>query len=88
MEFEVKQNTIASKTRQVYTLQVFGSPLRIQGGRNLFLSFQVKIERNQYDPSKPNYVSPVALAETSDDEFCLKYAKVPVNIFNQFLKTL
>ena len=48
----------------------------------------MKLERNQYDPSQPNYVSPVALAETSDQDFCLNYAKVPIQIFNQFLKTL
>jgi hypothetical protein len=36
----------------------------------------------------PGYVSPAALAETSDEEFCTKVAKVPVDFFNQFLKTL
>ncbi|XP_045122400.1 transcription termination factor 3, mitochondrial-like [Portunus trituberculatus] len=44
--------------------------------------------RDQYDPSKPNYVSPLALVSGTDAEFCLSLAKSSVQAFNDFLKTL
>ncbi|XP_063844168.1 transcription termination factor 3, mitochondrial-like [Scylla paramamosain] len=44
--------------------------------------------RDQYDPSKPNYVSPLALVSGTDAEFCLTLAKSSVQAFNDFLKTM
>lgn len=53
--------------------------------RHLFL---VKLGKAQYNPNKENYVPIMALAEDTDSEFCLKYAKCNVSDFNLFLKTL
>ena len=44
--------------------------------------------RDQYDPSKPNYVSPLALVSGTDAEFCFTFAKSSLQAFNDFLKTL
>ncbi|KAK8735463.1 hypothetical protein OTU49_005404 [Cherax quadricarinatus] len=45
------------------------------------------IGRDQYDPLKPNYVSPSALVSSDDVEFCTTIAKTSVQNFNDFLKT-
>ncbi|XP_064099143.1 transcription termination factor 3, mitochondrial-like isoform X2 [Macrobrachium nipponense] len=46
------------------------------------------IGRDQFDPSKPNYVSPDSLVAGDDAEFCTNVAKTPVKDFNNFLKTM
>ena len=53
--------------------------------RYQFLKF---LKRNQFDPTRENYVSPQALATTRDVEFCNTIAKVPIQLYNEFLKTL
>ncbi len=53
--------------------------------RHLFLK---KIGRAQYDPKQPRYVSPVALATSDEKEFSTKVAKVPIEVYNEFLKTV
>ena len=50
--------------------------------RHLFLK---KLGRDQYDPAKPNFVSPKTLCEDSDSEFCTRSAKIPVEYYNKFL---
>lgn len=44
--------------------------------------------RDQYDPLKPNYVSPQALVSGSDADFCINLAKSSVQAFNDYLKTV
>lgn len=46
-----------------------------------------KLNRNQYDPSKPLYVPPFALYKPSDLEFCLKYSKTSLKDYKLFLKS-
>nr|CAG4644253.1 EOG090X0C5Y [Lepidurus arcticus] len=53
--------------------------------RHLFLQSLGKV---QYNPKQENYVSPLDLALLDDVEFCRQVAKVPVQHFNDFLKTL
>lgn len=53
--------------------------------RHQFLKF---LKRDQFDPSLENYVSPQALVTIDDVDFCNCVAKVPVKLFNDFLKTL
>lgn len=50
--------------------------------RHLFLE---KLGRNQYDPKKPNFISPHILCEENDAEFCELGAGVPVDLYNKFL---
>jgi len=52
--------------------------------RHLFL---VEMKKAQYNPSKPMYVSPLALVSGTDVEFCRDIAKTSVDIYNAFLKT-
>lgn len=52
--------------------------------RHLFL---VEMKRAQYDPSKPMYISPLALISGSDLDFCRNIAKTSVEVYNEFLKT-
>lgn len=52
--------------------------------RHLFL---VELKKAQYDPSKPMYVSPRALINGTDAEFCINIAKTSVDVYNAFLKT-
>ncbi|KYM81917.1 mTERF domain-containing protein 1, mitochondrial [Atta colombica] len=52
--------------------------------RHLFL---VEMKKAQYNPSKPMYVSPLALVSGTDIEFCRDIAKTSVDIYNAFLKT-
>ncbi|XP_050469480.1 transcription termination factor 3, mitochondrial [Bombus huntii] len=49
--------------------------------------FLVELKRNQYDPTKPLYVSLLKLVKGSDDEFCEKVAKASIQTYNDFLKT-
>lgn len=53
--------------------------------RHCFLKL---LSRDQYDSTKPNYVSPKALVSGTDAEFCTNIAKASVQAFNDFLKTL
>lgn len=51
-------------------------------------SFLEKLGRAQFNPKEENYVPIIALAEGSDSEFCIKYAKCSVSDYNMYLKTL
>lgn len=53
--------------------------------RHQFLKF---LKRDQFDPLHENYISPKVLVTTRDVEFCNTVAKVPVKLFNDFLKML
>ncbi|VVC24613.1 Transcription termination factor, mitochondrial/chloroplastic [Cinara cedri] len=46
------------------------------------------LNRVQYDPTKPNYVSLLKLVSGTDSEFCLNIAKTSVEMFNSYLKTI
>lgn len=50
--------------------------------------FLKTLGRNQYDPLKPNYVSPIAIVSGTDEEFCIEVAKVSLMDFDKFVKTL
>jgi len=64
-------------------------PKMITKPRILFLE---SLGRAQFDPNKPNYVSPEMLTingeEGGDIIFCEKVAKCPVELFDKFQKTL
>lgn len=49
--------------------------------------FLVELKRNQYDPTKPLYVSLSNLISGTDIDFCEKIAKVSIKIYNNFLKS-
>lgn len=49
--------------------------------------FLVELKRNQYDPTKPLYVSLLNLISGNDFDFCEKVAKVSIYTYNNFLKT-
>jgi len=53
--------------------------------RHLFLK---KLGRDQYNPKKPNYISPKVLYEESDADFCEFGAHVTVELYNKFLMTI
>ncbi|XP_011299089.1 transcription termination factor 3, mitochondrial [Fopius arisanus] len=53
--------------------------------RHLFLAL---LKRCQYDPKKPLYVPLDALAMGSDIEFCTKWGKSSIALYEIFLKTL
>jgi len=61
-----------------------GNPLEV-AERHQFLKC---LGRAQYDPGKPQYVSPTALTEGSDLEFVEKVARSTIQLYNAFLKTL
>lgn len=46
------------------------------------------LNRAQYDPTKPNYVSLSKLISGSDSEFCMDIAKTNIELFNTYLKTV
>lgn len=50
--------------------------------------FLVKLKRDQFDPTKPNYISLLDLVKGSDVHFATEVAKSTINEFNLFLKTL
>lgn len=50
--------------------------------------FLKSLGRNQYDPTQPNYVSPVVIAAGDDVAFCTNVAKASIIDFNNFIKTL
>ena len=49
--------------------------------------FLVELKKDQYDPTKPLYVSPLCLVTGSDNEFCEKVAKTSIHTYNDFLRT-
>ncbi|XP_046428381.1 transcription termination factor 3, mitochondrial [Neodiprion fabricii] len=53
--------------------------------RHMFLK---KLDRAQYDPEKPLYVPLRSIVLDSDSDFCMEFAKMPVETFNRFLKSL
>lgn len=53
--------------------------------RHMYLE---KLGKNQYDPTKPLYISPEALIVGTDAEFCVNVAKTTVDTYNLFQKTL
>lgn len=61
-----------------------GNPLEV-AERHQFLT---SLGRAQYDPGKPQYVSPIALTEGSDMEFAEKVARSTIQLYNAFLKTI
>jgi len=61
-----------------------GNPLEV-AERHQFL---ISLGRAQYDPGKPQYVSPIALTEGSDVEFAEKVARSTIQLYNAFLKTI
>lgn len=46
------------------------------------------LNRVQYNPTKPNYVSLLKLVSGNDSDFCLNIAKTSVEMFNSYLKTV
>lgn len=50
--------------------------------------FLLHLNRAQYDPKMPNYVSPYDLVSESDSSFAANIAKSSVIVFNDFCKTL
>jgi len=52
------------------------------------LDFLKHLGRDQFDPSRPNYVSPDMLATGDDSSFCISVAKCPLELYDEFLKTL
>lgn len=50
--------------------------------------FLLHLNRAQYDPKMPNYVSPYDLVSKSDSSFAANIAKSSVVVFNDFCKTL
>lgn len=51
-------------------------------------SYLKLLGRNQYNPLKSNYVSPLDIATGNDADFSLNVAKTSVQDFNNFLKTM
>ncbi|CAK9814969.1 Transcription termination factor 3, mitochondrial [Anthophora plagiata] len=49
--------------------------------------YLVSLKRDQYDPTKPLYVSPLALVGDSDLQFCTNVAKTSITTYNKFLKS-
>lgn len=61
------------------------SPLQTLKARFAFLK---SLDRIQFDPTKPNYVSIKALCEPDDKIFCNRTAKTSFDEYKKFLKTL
>lgn len=61
------------------------APLIVIKSRFAFLKH---LDRVQFDPTKPNYVTLKSLAERDDKEFCRRTAKTSIDEYNKFLKTL
>lgn len=49
--------------------------------------FLVQLKKDQYDPTKPLYVSPLTLVRGSDLEFCKNIAKISIHTYNEYLKS-
>nr|CAD7427440.1 unnamed protein product [Timema monikensis] len=65
--------------------QVLGSRLFRIKQRHLFLK---SLDRAQYDPLKPGYISLDRLVAGTDAEFCERVANTSTEMFNMFLKTI
>ena len=52
------------------------------------LKFLKALNRDQFDPTKPNYISPKLLTVNSDGEFCDSAAKCSEDLYDRFLKIL
>jgi len=52
------------------------------------LKFLRALNRDQFDQSKPNYISPALLTVNSDAEFCQLAAKCSESLYDKFLLTL
>ncbi|XP_078046551.1 mitochondrial transcription termination factor 3 isoform X2 [Augochlora pura] len=50
--------------------------------------FLVELKRNQYDPTKPLYVSLKDVIGSTDIEFCKNVAKASIETYNLFLKAI
>ncbi|ELU01943.1 hypothetical protein CAPTEDRAFT_122568 [Capitella teleta] len=50
--------------------------------------FLAHLGRTQYDPRLPNYIPLGILMGGSDKEFCEKYVKVSLEVYEEFIKTL
>ncbi|CAH0556752.1 unnamed protein product [Brassicogethes aeneus] len=50
--------------------------------------FLKKLERDQFDPKKPMYVSLTTLVSSPDADFATEVAKSSVQIYNEFLKSI
>ncbi|XP_055937598.1 transcription termination factor 3, mitochondrial-like [Argiope bruennichi] len=68
------------KFPEIFTRRAF-----ITKQRHLYL---VHLNRAQYDPTQPLYVSLRDLVLLSDCEFCEKCARTSIDMYNEFLKTL
>ena len=51
-------------------------------------AFLKHLKRDQFDPTKPNFVSFNNLLIPNDNEFCEKFAKTTITEYRKFLKTL
>ena len=52
------------------------------------LKFLKALGRDQFDQTKPNYISPEMLTVNCDKEFCEKAAKCSEDLYDKFLLTL
>lgn len=71
--------------RIVLEPQVMSSRLFRIKQRHEYLKY---LNKAQYDPTKPNYVSLLKVVSGNDSEFCLNVAKTSVEMFNSYLKTV
>lgn len=84
--FNYVHNTMnINHDRIVLEPQVMSSRLFRIKQRHEYLKY---LNRAQYDPTKPNYVSLTKLVSGNDSEFCLNVAKTGVEMFNSYLKTV
>lgn len=60
---------------------------RLHKLRERFMFLQ-KLNRLQFDPKKPNYISLMTLVSESDGHFAVEVAKSSIQTYNEFLKTL
>lgn len=51
-------------------------------------TFLEKLQKNQYNPKLPNYISILSLVSGSDADFCTQIAKSSTQAYNTFLKSL
>lgn len=83
--FNFVHNTMGiNHDRLVLEPQVLSSRLFRIKQRHEYLKY---LNRAQYDPTKPNYVSLLKLISGNDSDFCLNIAKTSVEMFNNYLKT-
>lgn len=71
------------------TILTFPSVLTTRGFRlRQRHEFLRHLNRDQYDPKMPNYVSPLDLIRDTDANFATIVAKSSADLFNQFCKTM